>query len=340
LTNTDRLIEVDGGRVVSSARPPRLEPMSERRPTLSAGADGTDSLDGTFDGRVRSHVERIKDVLLYSAAYLAVIAAVETATVMAALSLAPNPAPLVVGLVAFAVYAGDRIADVDTDELDDPARAAFVREHETALSLLSAAAYGLAITISVAGGPFALAVTLLPGGFWILYATDWLPTLGTVFKRLKDVLIVNSAVVAGAWAVALLFLPLAFADAALTPTAVVVFVYFFLDTFVNTEIPNVADTTGDAAIGVSTMPVVFGVRRTRRICYALDVFLIVFVVLAFHGGLLPITLTLAIGAGLGYALVLATFVGRTDDHDRLAVAGEAKHLFVFAVLVLLWNAGL
>jgi 4-hydroxybenzoate polyprenyltransferase len=314
--------------------------MSQKRTTLSLYADSNETSNGTFAETVRSCGERIKNVLLYSAAYLAIIAAVETATVMAALSLPPNPAPLVVGLVAFAVYAGDRIADVDTDELDDPERAAFVRKHESTLSVLSATAYGLAIAISVAGGPLALAVTLLPGGFWILYATDWLPRFGSVFKRLKDVLIVNSAVVAGAWAIALLFLPLAFAEAVVTPTAAVVFVYFFLDTFVNTEIPNVADVKGDAAIGVSTMPVVFGVRRTRRILYALDVFLIVFLVLAFHGGLLPMTLTLAIGAGLAYALGLAAFVGRTDDHGRLAVAGEAKHLFVFAVLVVLWNAGL
>jgi 4-hydroxybenzoate polyprenyltransferase len=313
--------------------------MSQKKTTPSVYAGGTDQLHGTLTD-LRSYGERIRDALLYSSAYLAVIAAVEAATVMAALSLPPNPAPLVIGLVAFAVYAGDRIADVDTDELDDPARAAFVREHEAALSVLSAASYGLAVAISVAGGPFALAVTLLPGAFWILYATDWLPTLGSAFKRLKDVLIVNSAVVAGAWAIALLFLPLAFAGASLTPAAAVVFVYFFLDTFVNTEIPNVADMTGDAAIGVSTMPVVFGVRRTRRILYALDVFLIVFLVLAFHGGLLPITLTLAIGAGLGYALVLAALVGRTDDHGRLAVAGEAKHLLVFAVLVVLWTVGI
>jgi len=314
--------------------------MAQKEPTLSLRTDGNSSWHGTFAGTVRSYGERIKDVLLYSAAYLAVIAAVETATVMAALSLPPNPAPLVVGLVAFAVYAGDRIADVDTDELDDPERAAFVREHETWLSVLSATAYGLAVAISAAGGPLALAVTLLPGSFWILYATDWLPRLGTAFKRLKDVLIVNSAVVAGAWAVALLFLPLAFAEAAVTPTAVVVFVYFFLDTFVNTEIPNVADMAGDAAIGVSTMPVVFGVCRTRRILYALDVCLVVFLRLACHGGLLPMALTAAIGAGLAYALVLAALVGRTDDHDRLAVAGEAKHLFVFAVLVVLWTVGL
>ncbi|WP_251327985.1 UbiA family prenyltransferase [Haloplanus pelagicus] len=314
--------------------------MSQKRPSLSRPADSATIRHGTFAATLRRGGERIKDALLYSSAYLAVIAAVEVATVMAALSLPPNPAPLVVGLVTFAVYAGDRIADADTDELDAPERTAFVRRHETALSVLSAASYGLAVAIAVAGGPFALAITLLPGAFWILYATDWLPALGSTFKRLKDVLVVNSAVVAGAWAIALLFLPLAFADAAVTPTAAVVFVYFFLDTFVNTEIPNVADVAGDAAIGVSTMPVVFGVRRTRQILYALDVALIAFLVAAFYGGLLSTSLTIAAVAGLGYALVLAALVGRTDDHGRLGVAGEAKHLFVFAVLLALTGGGL
>lgn len=305
--------------------------------------------DGTHDGSrwysrfaatLFRYGVRTRDAMMYTSAYLAGIAVVEVVTVMIALSLPPSPAPLVIALVTFGVYAGDRIADVDTDEATAPAQAAFVRRHRTALSVASAVAYGLAVAISITGGPFALGITLLPGAVWILYVTDWAPTLGDRVKRLKDLLIVNSAVVALAWAIALLFLPLAFADAPLTPAGVVVFVYFFLDTFVNTEIPNVQDMEGDAAIGVSTMPVVFGVRRTRWALYGLDVFLIVFLTLAFFEGLLPVGVVVAVLVGLGYALLVAALVGRTDRHGRLSVAGEAKHLLVFAVLIALSTGGI
>jgi 4-hydroxybenzoate polyprenyltransferase len=298
---------------------------------MSAYADDNVSTHSKLLTTLLAEGRRVKDALVYSSAYLVLIAMVEVATVMFALSLPLSPAPVVVGLVTFAVYAGDRVTDVDTDELSTPDQSRFVRRNRTALSVLSAAAYGLAIALAVLGGPLALAITLLPGVFWVLYATDWVPAVGARFKRLKDVLVVNSAVVAGAWAVALVFLPLSYADAAFTPAAAVVFVYFFLDTFVNTEIPNVGDREADAAIGVSTLPVVFGVRRTRHICYALDVFLLAFLAVAYLEGILPVALAAGVLAGLGYALVLAWFVGRTERYGRLSIAGEAKHLFVVAV---------
>jgi 4-hydroxybenzoate polyprenyltransferase len=286
-----------------------------------------------------AHAERAKDALLYSSAYLAIIAIIQVETVVIALSLPSNPAPFVVGLLTLAVYVGDRIADADTDEVSNPKQCAFVRRHKTALSVLSAGSYGLAVAISAFGGPAALAITLLPGAFWVIYATDWLPGISSHFQRLKDVLVVNSAIVALAWALTLIFLPLAFTGEAFTPTAAVVFTYFFFDTFVNTEIPNIRDIEGDAAIGVSTLPVVFGIRRSRQIFYALDVLLIAFVGVAFLGGLLSAVLTTGILVGLGYALVLAALVGRTEHYGRLTVAGEAKHLVVITVVLGLAAAG-
>lgn len=319
---------------------PAVDTMSNETTPLSAHADDDVSRYGELAGSLWTHGERIKDTLVYTSGYLVVIAMIEVATAMVALSLPPNPAPIVVGLVAFAVYGGDRITDAESDAISSPGQSAFVRRHETALSVLSATAYGLAIAIAVFGGSDALAITLMPGAFWILYATDWLPAVGTHLKRLKDVLVVNSTIVALAWAIAVVLLPMAFADAAVTPVAAVVFVYFLVDTFVNTEIPNVADRKGDAAIGVSTLPVVFGVDGTRRILYGIDVALIGFLLGAYQRDLLAFELAAAMIVGLGYALVLAAFVGRTTRHRRLSIAGEAKHLLVFAIILGLSAAGI
>lgn len=297
----------------------------------SASADGVARLYRTLSNRY----ERLRGLLVYSSTYLVVIAMAEVLTAMVALSLPLSLAPLVVGLVTFAVYVGDRIADADTDEVSNPGQSAFVRRHGRTLSTLSAAAYGLALALSLTGGPLALAVTLLPGAFWVLYASDWLPSAAARFTRLKDVLLVNSAVVAGAWAVALLCLPLAFADASPTPTAAVVFAYFFVDTFVNTEIPNVGDREADAAIGVSTLPVVFGVVRTRRILYAVEACLAAFVAWAFLDGLLSAPLAAGVLVGLAYTLAVTAFVGRTENYGRLAIVGESKALVVLAVAVAL-----
>lgn len=272
--------------------------------------------------------ERAGDALVYSSAYLAFIAMAQVAIVMVLLSLPPNLAPVVVGLVTFSVYANDRLEDVDTDAKTHPEQAAFIRRHQGWLYPLAAIAYGLAVSISVLGGPVALVITILPGVFWILYATDWIPDAGIHVRRLKELFIVNSAVVALAWAVSLTFLPIAFADAAITPAVVVVFCYFFLGTFVNVEIPNVRDMDGDRAIGVATMPTVFGVRRTRQVLYGIDIFVAGILVSAVLGDYLSVYLAAALLVGLVYSLGVTALIGRYENNRLLTIAAESEYVFV------------
>ncbi|MFC6757187.1 UbiA family prenyltransferase [Halomicroarcula sp. GCM10025894] len=181
-----------------------------------------------------------RDVLLYSSAYLAFIAVAEVLIVTELLSLPLTPAPAIAGLLTFAVYGNDRVADVETDEQTTPARTAFIRRYDRRLYTLSALAYGLAVALSVLGGPAAFALALVPGAIWVVYALDWLPFSGHV-NRLKQIFILNSVLVAGAWALVVVLLPIAFAGAPVTLTAGVVCLTFFLATFVDVEIPNVRD---------------------------------------------------------------------------------------------------
>lgn len=276
--------------------------------------------------------ERAGNALVYSSAYLAVIAMAEVAIAMVLLSLPPNPAPVVVGLVTFAVYTNDRVADVDTDAVSDPDRSAFVRRHRDTLYVLASVAYGLAVAISVLGGPVALAVTLLPGVFWVAYAADWIPSVTPHFRRLKQVLVVNSLVVALAWATTLTALPVAFTDAAVTPATAVVFAYFLLRSFVDTEIPNVGDIEADRAIGVATLPVAFGVPATRRTLYGVDLLTVGLVAAAVSAGVLQVGFAVALGVGLAYSLVVTGLLGRVDN-DALALASECEYLVVATALV-------
>ena len=323
--------------MVEPRRPP--SPMTGSTKPVSATADDTTPLNRPLPDVLSAYGGWTRDVLVYSSAYLVVITMVETAIAMLALSLPPSPAPVVVGLLTFAVYTSDRLADVDADETSRPAQSAFVRRHRSALSVLSAGTYGLAVMISILGGPLALGITLLPGAVWILYATDWLSTVETRLVRLKNVFLLNSAVVSLAWAVTLVCLPLAFAGASFTPTAAVVFAYFLIDTFIHTEIPNVRDRREDERLGVSTLPVVLGVRRTRHVLYGLDLGLIALVGYALLTGLFSLPLAAGVLAGLGSVLVVIARVGRTANYARLSIAGEAKSLVVAAVAFVLLVSG-
>lgn len=279
--------------------------------------------------------ERFVAALVYSSAYLAVIAAAQVAVVMMLLSVRPNPAPLVVGLITFAIYANDRLLDVDTDEITSPDQSAFVRRYRRPLYALAAGAYGVAVALSVLGGPTTLSITLFPAVFWVLYATDWIPDLGlgVGVTRLKQLLLVNSAVVALAWAVSLVFLPLGFAGEAFSPAAAVVFAYFFLGVFANAELPNVYDVEGDRALDVRTLPVVVGITRTRHALYAIDGLLALLVGAAFVSGVFSLALALPLFVGLAYSTGVTALLGRVEDGRRHVIAAESEYLLVAGALL-------
>jgi 4-hydroxybenzoate polyprenyltransferase len=146
------------------------------------------------------------------------------------------------------------------------------------------------------------------------------------------VLVVNSAVVALAWATTLTALPVAFTGAAVTPATGVVFAYFLLRSFVYTEIPNVGDVEADRAIDVATLPVAFGVPATRRALYGVDLLTAGLVVAAVSAGVLHAGLAVALGVGVAYSLVVTGLLGRVDN-DALALASECEYLVVAAALV-------
>lgn len=272
--------------------------------------------------------ERGGDAILHSGAYLAVIATVYVSIVMVLLDLPPNPAPLIGGFVTFAVYANDRLVDLDADARTNPERTAFVRRHSRTLFTVAAVAYGLAVMLAVLGGPITLAITLLPGLIWILYATDWLPDRWFQNGRLKEVVVVNSVVVAGAWAGAAILLPLGFTGGSLTVSTAFVLAYFLLRSFVNSEVPNVRDIEADRAIGVTTIPVAIGVAGTRRLLYGLDLLTAAVVVAGGLGGYLPVLPSAALLVGLGYSLVVTSLLGRVERMDRVAIAAECEYIVV------------
>lgn len=272
-------------------------------------------------------------LLEYSSAYLAVLAALEVLVVQTLLSLPPSPAPVVVGLLTFAIYANDRLVDLESDAVSNPERTAFVRRYRPVLYVSASVAFGAAVALSALGGPLAFGLALLPGAAWVLYAVGWGPAVESSFRRLKELVVVNSAIVAGAWSLTIVFLPVAFADAAVTPTVWVIFWYLALGTFVCTEISNVRDVESDVENGVSTLPVALGVRWTRRVLYGISLLIAAMVGHAMVSGYLTAVSAGALFAGLASLVAIVALLGRSERERYLSVAAEFTRMPVFAVLV-------
>ncbi|MEF8812856.1 MAG: UbiA family prenyltransferase [Halovenus sp.] len=268
----------------------------------------------------------------YSAVYLALLAVAEVLIVQSVLSLPVSPAPVVVGLITFAIYANDRIIDLESDWTSSPRRSAFIHRHKGLLSVFAALSYGVAVALSVLGGPVAFGLTILPGVAWVTYAINWLPGISTSVDRLKEVIVLNSLVVAGAWSLAVVLLPLAYADSSLTPAVGVILLYYVLAVFVDTEIANVGDIESDRNIGVSTVPTALGLEGTRRCLYVITVFLAVVLAVAAFAGLLTVKAAAVLSLGVATLLLVTSLLGRVERHDRLTVAAECSRLPVLVAL--------
>lgn len=276
----------------------------------------------------------VRDVLVFSSAYIAIIAALEVALVMVVLDLSVSLAPVMVGCVTFTIYAYDRVIDVEADALSAPRRTAFVERHRRTLSALAAISYGVAASIAVVGGPLATALILFPAATWVIYGVDWAPEIVGSVRRLKDVLVVNSLLVAVAWGVTVVLGPLAIADATVTPVAWILVGYFAVGTFVGAEISNARDVTADAASDVATLPGAVGLAATRRILYAC---------LAGGFGLLSVgvwldqlglIVTVALSVGLLAMAGVVAGLDRPVDGSTLAICGECARLPSLVLLLL------
>ncbi len=290
--------------------------------------------NSTKQTHFRKRIRSVWNRFVYSSAYLALIAMVEVSIVTELLSLQQTIAPAVAGLLTFSVYINDRLADLESDMVAAPQRTAFVQRYAGVLYSLGALAYGLAVALAVLGGPFAFGLTLIPGIVWLSYAQEWMPSLGTEAGRLKDILIINSGLVAVAWSVVIVFLPVAFARAALDSSAIIVFLFFTVATFVNTEIANVRDIDADRDIGVATLPAMVGVAQTRWILYGVTVGAGVILAAGAISGILSTSHAWALSVSLICLAAIVCSLGRLDSDGTLAFLAECTRLPAFVVLTI------
>jgi 4-hydroxybenzoate polyprenyltransferase len=200
--------------------------------------------------------------------------------------------PLVVGLIAFAIYTANTLTDLDEDAINRPDQASFVRRNARLFAALSVFGYACALGIAWRfGGVLGVATALAPGIVAALYSCSpsRLP-----LPRLKDVLGINTLAVALAWTVVLVGLPIAFGLDASGRQLGFAFVFLLLRNALSVELFNVTDVEGDRASGVSTVPVRFGIERAKWVFYAIDLVSISLLLVGWLYGVLPLTFVLVV----------------------------------------------
>lgn len=278
--------------------------------------------------------QRLVTALRHGSAFLGVVAVAKGVVSVALLDVglrAVAPAMLVGFLGAAAIYTHNKGTDLAEDAVDKPERAAFAASRRGVLYGACAAAFGLALGVAALAGVWGVLITFAPGAAAVIYGHEWVPLADA--DRLKDIAVVNTAIVAGMWAMPVAFLPLAFAEVDRAAAALVVAALVFLRTAAAAEVANVRDVAGDRRAGVSTVPTRFGVRRTRHLLYAIDALTVGLLAGAVRVGVVTPVEAAAFVPALALSAVVARRVRRGAAHGRLAVAKDAEYLLAAVCLL-------
>lgn len=254
----------------------------------------------------------------------AVVAAAKCVFAMALLGVTTPLAPVVLGLVSFAVYAANDIADMEEDAVNCPDHSSFVADHTWLVVAVTLGALVVGSGLALwAGGPVTFAVSLVPLAAGLLYSLPVAPD----GRRLKDVFAVNTVLVSLAWAITLTGVPLALAGRGVGPVALAVCLFFFLRSFVSVETFNVRDIEGDERAGVDTLPVVLGRGRTTRVLAQFEgCTLATLVALStVSHAFVPALFALPV---MGTSLALTGLLAGTNEPRIVCLARDAEYLLL------------
>lgn len=256
-----------------------------------------------------------------------IVGAAKTLFAMGLLGFVTPMAAVAVGLVSFGVYIGNDIADIEEDEINCPDGSAVLVAGPGVVTALTLATIGLGVGLAAwkGGLPASLGALVLLG-VTLPYSLSVTPA----GRRMKDVFVWNSVLMAAGWAVTATAVPLVIADRAVDIVAIAVCLFLFLRTFASVEVFNVRDIEGDAATGVNTLPVVLGVDWTRRLVAVVDLASIVLLVALATGPAVTTSALMALPI-VGVSLVITLFIGRTDRVDALCLAKDVEYLLLGAV---------
>ena len=201
--------------------------------------------------------------LMYSSLFLALIAGamIYMSCVIQDLPLVPS-AFGIMALMTYSVYNLNRKTDEKEDAINHSERYAFTKKYERFLFASALLTYLIAFFLAGIHGAAVLAITAIPLVSGIVYSMPVFPRQFG-FRRLKEIPIIKSLIVATAWAIPAALLPAYVLSAAPGISTVIIGLFIFSLAFVNTVVFDMRDVAGDIVSGVRTIPVLLGVARTK-----------------------------------------------------------------------------
>ncbi len=240
-----------------------------------------------------------------------------------------SPAILLVAfLTTFAVYGLNKVTDQAEDSINKPEQTSKSQAHYIIPAVVC---YIITLAIGFAMGFLVFLVLLAPLIIGFAYSVKIFKSL----PRLKEVLGVKSAAVAFSWAFTGSLLPALMGSVA-AEKIILVFIFIFIQLFVNTVLFDMLDMAGDKASHVKTIPLQFGKKRTMHLLLIANSILLLWLGICFAMGLFVNYLPAA-AFGMLYSYGLIWYFTKNSDkrfRAELIVDGEWLPIIAFLRLII------
>lgn len=249
----------------------------------------------------------------------AVYGAAMTAAAALLLSVYTTTVVVIAFLVLLAVYNLNNVFDTNEDETNSPEQAEFVRRRRRRIHAVVVISAVAAAVLSLQGSlsTLMLVVSVFVSG--VIYSAESV--------RLKQVFPINTILVAVTLSTVAVGIPVAFVGGAPTTSVFVLAGFFCVRFAVTVELCNIPDIAGDRRAGVTTLPLVFGVRTTKRLIYAIEIGTFVSLVFGLRVGLVRPETVIVLGVPAACSVVATYVTDRDPPSPGPGVYGDAQLLF-------------
>jgi 4-hydroxybenzoate polyprenyltransferase len=216
----------------------------------------------------------------------------------------PHAIILLVFLTTIAVYGLNKLTDKREDSINKSNRSAKIQAYFVIPTIIC---YIITIAAGIIEGPYVFLILLTPLFIGFIYSVKLFKSL----PRLK-LLSIKSVLVTFSWAFTGALLPAVTGTTIPTEKILLVFLYLFIQVFVNAVLFDIIDMHGDEAINAKTIPLQLGERRTAHFLLIINSLLVLWLGFCFTSGLF-IKYLPAIMFGMLYSYGLIWYFTKNED---------------------------
>lgn len=233
--------------------------------------------------------------------------------------------PLAAILIVYATYTLDRATKTREDEIN---RQEEMNANKNFVLFLVCSFFLVAVLVLIKDRVFPL-IAFFPLTMGFLYSKGI--KIGTISLKLKGGMGAKNFVVAFTWATT----TSAFVYPAESLQLFLIFIFFFIKSFINTVIFDYKDIEGDSAAGLITLPVFFGETKMRAILQLLHSSFHLSVATLVILNLVKFEATILLYSWIGGMIYIIMFANNKKRNFRsLVVHGEWIHMLLFENLII------